>query len=176
MPGWTGAYSAYPLRSFRIVLYCEDGLFVSEGFPFEMQTVMGERWYSVAIPFQTFKGKGNGVVKRMLICTNSPQTLYIGQISVTVDNTPITVAVPSRNITARVNTLVRFYAVGSAGLSTLRYTWDFDDSNGLQEEAIGQVVFRSFPKVGAYNVTVTVSDLVGIKKPAQEKIKLEVLR
>lgn len=144
MPGWTGASATYQLKSFRIVLFCEDGLLVSEGFPCQLQTVMGERWYSVAIPFNTFKGNGNGVVKRMLICTNSPQTLYIGQISVSVDNTPITVVIPSRRITARVNTLIQFYAIGNAGLSSLRYTWDFDDSNGIQEEAIGQVVYHSY--------------------------------
>lgn len=176
MPGWPGgAYPTYQLKSFRIVLFCEDGLLVSEDFPFEMQTMMGERWYSVAIPFNTFKGKGNGVVKRMLICTNSPQTIYIGQISIAVDDTPITVAVPSKSMTVRVNTMVQFYAIGRAGLSSLRYTWDFDDSNGIQEESIGQVVFHSFPKQGTYTVTVTVSDLAGVKKPVQEKIKVEVL-
>ncbi|MBC7328260.1 PKD domain-containing protein [bacterium] len=175
MPSWTGAVTTYQLKSFRIVLFCEDGLLVSENFPFELQTVMGERWYSIAIPFNTFRGKGNGIVKRMLICTNSPQTVYIGQISVVVDNTPITVTVPTKSMTARVNTLIRFFAVGKAGLSSLRYTWDFDDSNGIQEESIGQVVFHSFSKPGTYNVTVTVSDLAGVKKPAQEKIKVEVL-
>lgn len=176
MPGLTGAYLTYQLKSFRIVLFCEDGLLVSEDFPFQMQTVMGERWYSVAIPFNTFKGKASGVVRRMLICSNSPQTIYIGQISVVVDNSPITVAVPSKNVTARVNTLVRFYAIGSGGLSSLRYSWDFDDSNGIQEEAIGQVVYYTFQKAGTFNVTVTVSDLAGVKKPVQEEIKVEVLR
>lgn len=175
MPGMMGAQT-YQLKSFRIVLFCEDGLLVSEDFPFQMQTLMGERWYSVAIPFNTFKGKASGVVKRMLICTNSPQTIYIGQISVVVDNTPITVSVPSKNMTVRVNTPVRFYAIGSAGLSSLRYTWDFDDSNGIQEESIGQVVFYTFQKAGTFNVTVTVSDFAGVKKPVQEKIKVEVLR
>jgi hypothetical protein len=172
-----GAYpSVYQLKSFRIVLICEDGLLVSEDFPFEMQMVMGERFYSVAIPFNTFKGNGNGRVKRMLIFTNSPQTIYIGQISVLVDDTPITVVVPSKNILARVNTYVQFSALARAGVSSLRYTWDFDDSNGIQEEAIGRVVFHSFTKPGTYNVTVTVSDLAGVKKPVQEKIKVEVLR
>jgi len=172
-----GAYpSVYQLKSFRIVLICEDGLLVSENFPFDMQMVMGERFYSVAIPFNTFKGNGNGRVKRMLIFTNSPQTIYIGQISVIIDDTPITVVVPSKSIAARVNTYIQFSALAQAGVSSLRYTWDFDDSNGIQEEAIGRVVFHSFTKTGTFNVTVTVSDLAGVKKPVQEKIKVEVLR
>jgi|YelNatPaOPRAMG01_1025707.scaffolds.fasta_scaffold75782_2 hypothetical protein len=172
-----GVYpSVYQLKSFRIVLICEDGLLVSENFPFDMQMVMGERFYSVAIPFNTFKGNGNGKVKRMLIFTNSPQTIYIGQISVIIDDTPIMVVVPSKSIAARVNTYIQFSALAQAGVSSLRYTWDFDDSNGIQEEAIGRVVFHSFTKTGTFNVTVTVSDLAGVKKPVQEKIKVEVLR
>jgi hypothetical protein len=181
MPGGVqfpgGAYpSVYQLKSFRIVLICEDGLLVSENFPFDMQMVMGERFYSVAIPFNSFKGNGNGIVKRMLIFTNSPQTIYIGQISVIVDDTPITVVVPSKSIAARVNTFVQFSALARAGVSSLRYTWDFDDSNGIQEESIGRAVLHSFTKTGTFNVTITVSDLAGVKKPAREKIKVEVLR
>ncbi len=173
-----GAYPyAYQLKSFRIVFFCENnGILVSENFPFELQTVMGERFLSVAIPFNTFKGNGNGIVKRMLICTNSPQTIYIGQISVVVDDTPISVYVPAKNIAARVNTVVQFSAFAKAGLSSLRYTWDFDESNGIQEEKTGQVVYYSFTKPGTYTVTVTVSDLAGVKKPVQEKIKVEVLQ
>jgi len=159
-----------------MVLVWGGGLLVSENFPFDMQMVMGERFYSVAIPFNSFKGNGNGIVKRMLIFTNSPQTIYIGQISVIVDDTPITVVVPSKSIAARVNTFVQFSALARAGVSSLRYTWDFDDSNGIQEESIGRAVLHSFTKTGTFNVTITVSDLAGVKKPAREKIKVEVLR
>lgn len=183
MPGMGGAPGMFaptgqvlPLRGLRIVLFCEDGLLVSEGFPLSFQIRMGEAWFVVAIPFNTFKGKGNGKVTQMLICTNSPQIVYIGEIKATIDRTPIKLNLPYTALSARVNIPVQFFASAEGGLSTLRFSWDFDKSDGIQEEAIGNPVVHTFTKEGKYIVTVTVSDEAGVKKPVQGEISVEVYR
>ncbi len=183
MPGMGGAPGMFaptgqvlPLRGLRVVLFCEDGLLVSEGFPLSFQIRMGEAWLSVGIPFNTFKGKGNGKVTRMLICTNSPQIIYIGEIKATIDRTPIKLNLPYTALSARVNIPVQFFASAEGGLSTLRFSWDFDKSDGIQEEAIGNPVVHTFTKEGKYIVTVTVSDETGVKNPVQREISVEVYR
>ncbi|TGC06946.1 hypothetical protein CUN85_12470 [Methanolobus halotolerans] len=41
------------------------------------------------------------------------------------------------------------------------YSWDFDASNGIQEEATGEVVSHDFSVPGRFKVTMTVTDTKG---------------
>jgi hypothetical protein len=69
--------------------------------------------------------------------------------------------------------------VAVGGISPLQYSWDFDNSDGLQEDATGQRVVHVFrkesPTLGnsdpkPYIVTLTVSDVSGAKKPERRTV------
>ena len=69
---------------------------------------------------------------------------------------------------------VVFHGTGDGGASALRYTWNFGASGTTAEEAEGQTVQTQYDTAGDYTVTLTVSDLDGIKKPATSTLAVHV--
>jgi len=61
----------------------------------------------------------------------------------------------------------------------LKYSWDFDKSDGIQEDAIGarvsHVYTRASPENKPYVVTLTVSDISGAKRPVSVETTVEVI-
>jgi subtilisin-like proprotein convertase family protein len=54
------------------------------------------------------------------------------------------------------------------------YSWDFDDSDGIQEDALGEKVFHTFEYEGNYIVTLTVEDNSGLKHMDTREIIISV--
>ena len=63
-----------------------------------------------------------------------------------------------------------FHGTADGGASALRYTWNFGASGTDAEQAEGQTVQTQYDTAGNYTVTLTVSDLDGIKKPATSTV------
>jgi hypothetical protein len=101
------------------------------------------------------------------------QQFHIGEISVLTDDTEIVVD-PLEDPIAAVNDQITFTGAAEGGASTLKYSWDFDAKDGIQEDQAGQVVTHTYRKAGTYKVTLTVSDLDGLKKPATTSVDVEV--
>ena len=55
-----------------------------------------------------------------------------------------------------------------------RYIWDFDDWDGLQEDAIGETVAWEFLEPGYYVVTLTVKDRTGRRLPQIDRVHVKV--
>jgi len=86
----------------------------------------------------------------------APDTLTVGRILAINDDTEITAdATPSQFNEIPVGQPVRFTAEASAGVTPLKLCWDFDASDGVQEEAVGASVEHTFSKPGRYTVTFT---------------------
>jgi len=91
------------------------------------------------------------------------------------DPTPITGEIlnnPDMNLA--LDDSVLFRATGSGGSSILKYSWDFGTSTGIQQDASGQSVTRKFRKPGTYKITLTITDLYGLKKPYSSSINVKV--
>jgi hypothetical protein len=99
------------------------------------------------------------------VAGDAPATIYIGEIHLLDDNTPIT-AIPPDEQDVAAGDEVSFSETGDGGASSLKYTWDFDTKGAFVPEADGQTVSHVYRKSGDYKVTLQVSDLDGIKKPA----------
>jgi PKD repeat protein len=69
---------------------------------------------------------------------------------------------------------VSFSAAGFGGSTVLKYSWDFDDKDGIQEDAVGQSVRHKFRKPGTYTITLTIADAYGLKKPYTTTMKAVV--
>jgi len=101
------------------------------------------------------------------------QQFQVGEIGVVTDDTDIDVA-PLEEQIAYVGDELSFAGNANGGASTLKYSWDFNDRDGIQEDATGRVVTHIFRAPGKVKVTLTVSDVDGIKPPKTESVELDV--
>ena len=107
---------------------------------------------------------------------DTTSTYYVGGLRILSDPTPITgeIRSPHGEVNLALGDTVRFIGVGYGGATILRYTWDFDNSDGLQEDAIGQIVDHRFRKPGKLVVTLTIKDLYGLKAPYTATVNMTV--
>jgi hypothetical protein len=162
----------------KVVLVCKEGNFAATNFPVSLNPARDEGWFLVAIPWVSFKGLEKvptAHVKEIRIFGDAKDAFWIASIHNTTDDEPIVVeALEDQEVT--VDDTVEFTAAATAGVSPLQYVWDFDLSDGLQEDAIGRVVTHTFKKaskevagkpgeLAPYVVTLTVRDLGGAKRP-----------
>jgi len=138
-----------------------------------------EGWYKIAIPFKTmgFKSGDSFHVSRIIISTDYPDTIFIGQIGTIVDDTQITCNAGDDQVIA-VNDLVTFRAQAEGGISQLEYYWNFGDRNRPNDpeayDATGEIVNHRYTKGGEYTVKLMVKDKAGIKKPAVSTVQIVV--
>ncbi len=112
-------------------------------------------------------------VKQMAIFGDTYAVFNVGEIGVIVDETEISVQ-PLDLPPVFANDNISFVALAEGGATTLRYSWDFDASDGIQTDAEGRSIRHAFKKEGKYTVTLTVSDVDGLKKPAVTTTEVEV--
>lgn len=133
-----------------------------------------DRWVQLSFPLAAIvkanKGKmptGDGArLKSLSIFGDKYQQFYLAEISTVIDETEISVA-PLEDQVFFAGQETVFVGNAEGGAATLKYSWDFDSSDGIQEDAVGRVVSHVFPRTGGekkYNITLTVSDYDGIKK------------
>ncbi|MDH7601249.1 MAG: PKD domain-containing protein [Armatimonadota bacterium] len=127
-----------------------------------------DNWCRVAVPLAKFRSAaengGEFRLKRLLIFTDIPNSFYLGEIKLVTDKSPIKVdALPSQVVVIYDEVILQAKADG--GVASLSYSWDFDASNGIQEELTGPIGRYIYTKGGDYTVTLTVKDVDGIKQP-----------
>jgi hypothetical protein len=135
-------------------------------------------WRIAAIPLRAFQGFGktNHVVQQIQFSMNSRAIVYLSDMDIVTDPLPIVADVEPHYATVKAGDRILLRAEGDAGLTALRFVWDFDARDGLQEDADSQNVGHTFKRTGSYTVTVTVEDRYGLKKPLQKRIAIKVVR
>ena len=130
----------------------------------------------MAVPLQAILGldRTNKQISAFAVSGDATSTFYVGDLRVINDTTPIRGEPNVRSINLALGEEVTLTAYGEAGSSILRYTWDFDDADGVQVDAEGQSVKRKFRKAGTYNITLTINDFYGLKQPYTTTIKAVV--
>jgi hypothetical protein len=165
----------------RVLMQFEGGTAVAEDQPLIRFPTSEPGWVRVAIPFTQFKGAPRMAsyrLQEMRVFGDAPDTFFIGQISTVTDNDPISVE-PLEEQVVSVNDRVEFVGSAEGGISGLKYSWDFDKSDGIQEDAIGarvsHVYTKASPENKPYIVTLTVSDISGAKRPVSVETTVEVI-
>lgn len=133
-------------------------------------------WMNVSIPLTKLHTRSGTIIqnlKRLLIFADSSDTIYIGAIKVVSDSQAIT-ADPGGDLSYAAGDSIVFKANASAGLSNVRCEWDFDNSDGLQVDAVGQYAKYKFSKSGDFIVTLTVNDVHGLKAPLVKTVKVHI--
>lgn len=160
----------------RLLLEDESGEIIEVQQPVSVSRIDEAGWAKVAVPLAAIKWPAAAEqfrLKRLIFSTDVPDTIYIGEIRVIVDNTPITADAGEEKVVAARDVIV-FNATAEGGASTLVYSWDFDKSDGIQEDATGQVTSMMYTKRGEYDVTLTVKDYYGLKTPGTAVVRVSV--
>ncbi len=163
------------LRNIRIVVSTTDGL-KSEAY-LSVRATGAEAWRNFSLPLTAIHGfeRTNKTVQSIAISGDALSTFWIGDIRVINDSTPIS---GEMNFKDDMNLALgderEFIAYGFAGSTPLKYTWDFNDADGIQVDAEGQSVKYKFRRPGTFKVTVTIHDAYGNKKPYQASVKITV--
>lgn len=159
-------YTVPKATSIRFVFISDNDVVVSAEQPTNPLDP-DDNWMRVAVPLAKFKAAGDISefrLKRLLIFTDIPGTIYLGEIKLITDNTPIKVG-PLDSQTVAVMDQLAFMADAEGGVSSLRYSWDFNASDGIQPEASGKLAQYVYTRGGEFTVTLTVSDADGLKDP-----------
>ncbi len=126
-----------------------------------------DNWVRISVPLAKFKLLGDISefrLKRLLVFTDTPSIMHLGEIKLVTDTTPIKVE-PLGTQTVAIKDLVLFLAQADGGVSNLEYNWDFNSSDGIQVESTDKVARYVYTRGGDYVVTLTVKDADGIKEP-----------
>lgn len=184
MPGAQGTTSQ--LQMVRYVITTTDGKKSEAYVPIATGGTSTTGWRAVAIPLKAIRGfdKTNKQVKAISISGDATTTFFVGDIRVVSDTTPIRgrLLVQSQtrgwtevtDLNLGLGDEVTFGATGEGGASVLKYSWDFDAADGLQEDAIGPSVKRRFRKPGTFTITLTVVDEFGLKEPFRATLQVKV--
>lgn len=176
--GGTGSTSAPvpqpPLSAVRMIVTTSDGK-KSEAYISVNTSGKGERgWKQVSIPLSAIRGfdRTNKMVRELAFAGDSIATFYLGDIRTINDTTPITGEAKIDRTNMALGDTGTLTAFGYGGSSILKYEWDFD-SDG-KPDAEGQYVKHRFRKDGDFTVTLSISDVYGLKQPYKTQLKVHV--
>lgn len=183
MPGGAGGTVQLPrISKLRAMLVGDRG--AAESYSLNEIPAAATGWFTVGIPLDgaALKASANRfLLRRLVLGADSPDTIHVSRIVVLNDDTEITadVSASKQNEIRAGEERVVFTAVPRGGVTPLKVTWDFDASDGIQEEATGERVEHTFPKTAEpkrYTVTCTVKPADSSKKkPYVETLEVEVV-
>ncbi|MBC7808184.1 MAG: PKD domain-containing protein [Akkermansiaceae bacterium] len=182
----TARFAASPFERMRFVLTMADGTQYEMIRPVVVPPSEDpDSYVPLSFPIKAILKKGDGStaaiptgegakLKEISIFGDKYQQFIIGEMEIVTDDTEISAASLEEPI-VYTEDVITFSASAEAGASTLRYSWDFDSSDGIQEDAVGRTVSQVFKTAGKRTVTLTVADEDGIKQSDQKSVSFEVL-
>lgn len=169
-------YFKEQLSKIRCVISTSDGLKSEVYFDLLSATTDSKGWKTVGVPLRAISGleRTNKQITQLSFSGDTYSSFYLGEIKIKNDQTPIYVEPNVRELNLALGDTIELIGLGAAGSTMLRYTWDFDDSDGIQVDTEGQAILRRFMKAGSYTITLTAADYYGLKAPTSTKIKVVV--
>lgn len=174
--GGGGAAGAPSVNILRIVITTTDGA-KAEAFVDLRTTTPDQRgWRKAGVPLAAIAGwdKTNKKVQSVAFSLDTVGTIYVGEVSILKDETPIYAEPTQREFNLALGDQVTLSALGLGGATPLVFRWDFDKQDGVGVDAEGQNITRRFRTPGDFVITLTVVDAYGIKKPFTTEIKITV--
>lgn len=172
-----------PFNRMRFLLTMADNTRFELVRPIEVQPSEDpDAWTAISIPVGAVLRKAGGdalptpmgegaKLAQIALFGDRYEQFHIGEINIITDETEIDVE-PLPDQIAFVRDELTFTGSAQGGTSTLRYSWDFDGDK--QEDSTGRVVRHFWRRPGKYEVTLTVSDVDSLKKPASASVTIDV--
>jgi hypothetical protein len=170
--GGDSARTAPVMTKVRMVIKTSDGKLSEAIIP-----VSGSgKWIRTGIPVAMIPGfsKTNKMVSAIAVSGDAPAYFYVGEIRVLADQTPIQGYLLTGEQNLGRGTEITLSGAAESGFCPVEFVWDFNDKDGLQDDSIGQTVSHKFRIPGEFNVTLTIRDLYGVKKPWRGTVKVVV--
>lgn len=165
---------AQALENLRVVFVTSAGNSIEKKIPVSY-AVEDTGWKVISVPLCAIAGltADDAKIKEVRVYGDTTGTMYLGKIGVVVDTTRIMIEpVDEQIVTA--NQKYRYTVSAHGGVSPLNYSWDWDDRDGIQNEAEGKSASHLYRKAGDYKVTVTVSDPYGVKATVSTKFNIHI--
>ncbi|WP_082093090.1 PKD domain-containing protein [Methanosarcina siciliae] len=109
--------------------------------------------------FTLLKANSSGQIQFSNSKWPKEHTFTVEETSNPSNESPISSA--GSNQTVPFGSTVYFNGSESTGNNIVSYSWDFDASNGIQQDATGPIVNHTYETAGEYTVTLTVTDANG---------------
>jgi hypothetical protein len=164
--------AAFRTEAFRVELSTDRGTAVLPDSPIYPGDRNAAGWVKIGFPLRDFKGTVGDKLNQIAIFTERPDTVYIGQVKLLLNVAPLEARPVAYPAIAKPGQPVTLMARATEGLAPIRAVWDFDKSNGMQEEAVGTRVTNVYNKPGDYEATVTVSDATGANPETKSYVVL----
>ncbi len=165
---------AHTLENLRVVFVTGGGHAIEKKAPVSYANDEAG-WKVLSFPVSTLTGltAGDSTIKEVRVYGDTTGTMYIGKIGTVIDTTALMIE-PIEEKTVTANQKYHYTASAHGGASPLIYSWDWDASDGIQNESDGRSAAHLYRKPGDYKVTVTVTDPYGIKAPVSTKFNIHV--
>lgn len=165
------------LRTLRVALYGPQGMASAEPCDLVPGTLGDRGWRRIDVPINKFLPKPKNVfqVERMVIAGSPAEEFYIGQIAIIRDPTPIQVRIVPHDTRVRAGEQSAVAIEVEAGAAQTRVSWDFDGSDGIQEDAVGPAVWFSRNEPSGYTITYTVTDVDDNKATVTGTMSIKVV-
>lgn len=174
MPGMDGmpgqqaqAETPQKIEKIRVVLVTDKGQVSSGPAAIDPAQEVAEGWYRVPIALSQFSGPGlqeGAQLLRVGVFGDLDEYMYVGRVQVLAEDQPLKADAGQRR-TVKVKEDVTFTAAEQENGLAAKYQWDFDDWDGITEDALGKSVTWAFQEAGFYTVTLSVTD------PGNTKVK-----
>jgi hypothetical protein len=171
------------LENLRMVMVTTGGKTLEVMLPLANSASDENQWKNLAIPVAVIPSltSDDAQIKEIRLFGDAPATLNVGSIGIVEDPTPITVD-PINDKTVQRLSKYQYVVNANAGITPLVYFWDWDASDGIQDETEGRNVTHVFRKASVddsgkstdFVVTVTVTDPYHLKAPAKATFKVHV--
>jgi len=177
-PGMPGGYGYQPplepIDQIRIVLVTDKGQLDSGPLALDPLLEEGDHWVRVARVLSDFKGVQEleeAKLLRVVLTGNREGSFYIGNLRIVQEDKPLTARVEGdRRRRVPLQQEATLTAAPQVEGVQASYIWDFDDLDGLTEDAYGQQVSCQFPEPGYYIITLTVTDKEGRREWRMDKV------
>jgi len=175
------------IEHLRVVLLYEQGMRVIPRYRIREECFdAATGWVHLDIPLAEAVSSQNvsGSLRRIALLGDGEGEVYVGQALLALDPDPLDFVIKAGTgaedeITVRAGEPVDFYLEAKKGRRGLiRYTWDFDDKDGIQEDHVSATPEETVPvtkeQAGTYTLTVTAHDRDQVKENRQQTFKLIV--
>lgn len=183
LSGFGQQKAAAPFERMRFLFIMADGSQIEMIRPLDIPPSEDpDAYVPLHVPLQALKKAakkvlvGNGAkLASVVISGDKFNQFNLGEIDIITDETEISVS-PLDDQIAFVDNEMTFVADAEGGASTLKFSWDWDAEDGIQEDDKGRTVKHVFKKEKRHIVTLTVYDVDGLKQLGRTTITLEVAR
>lgn len=173
-PGELGE-KAFTARHLRLVLFTDKGQLIADDVPVGVFANDERGWTPVAVSLAQLKGpQGATQVRAVGVFSDESEVFYLGRIRLIEDKRPVEVTVKAEPLFANPDQVIAFTASLRGGPVAPIVSWDFDKSDGIQQQAFGLEVKYLYKTSGDYQVTCTVTDRAKVRPPATAIVGIKV--